>query len=492
MAKKSSSNLPVVQRKEVLFEPFEKQQEFIDAAFNENYTFVLFGGAIRGGKTFALLALFIVLSRIYPGSRWAIVRKDLPVIKRNLYPSWNKIKPTNYIESHPQNTHTCTFKNGSQIIFFPENDQTDKEKDRWKGLEVNGIGFEEINECQQTSFEKAFERAGSYVIKNAKYQPKPLVVGTCNPTQGWVKDLIYTPWKEGKLKAGWHYIQSRIYDNLPLLKEQPLYLPQLKANLSTLAYMVFVDGDWDVVLKTGFEFLRGFDLAKHVKPVEYDIDNLMCVSIDSNVYPYIALSVFQVIRTENGWVIRLIEELPAEDPENTASQAAKKISAYFESIEYTGRVQLFGDKSTKARNNIDDNKRSFFQIINQNLLDDGFRTEDCMPSSMPPVASVADFVNAIFAGEVSGLSIEIGEHCKTAITDYIQTKTDKDGTMLKKRIPHPKIPGLTYEPHGHLVDNLKDFIVQKFHQEYITYINRHAKLIPGGITQSKRTPPVTL
>lgn len=480
------NTLSPVQQKEILFEPFPKQQEFIDAGFSGDFTFILFGGAIRGGKTFAMLAIFIVLSRIYPGSRWAIVRKDLPTIKRNLYPSWEKIKPSNFIVSFPQNTHTVTFKNGSQIIFFPENDATDKEKNRWKGLEVNGIGFEELNECQQRSFFKAFERAGSYVIKGAKHQPKPLVLGTCNPTQGWVKDLIYTPWKEGKLRTGWHYIQSRIYDNLPLLEAQPDYLQSLKDNLDVYEYIVFVDGDWDVTLKTGGEFLRKFELKLHVKPVNYELDQLMFVSIDSNVYPHIAISIWQIIKKGEGYVIRQVEELPAEDPYNTASQAALKIVNYFTEIGYGLRVVLHGDKSTKNRNNIDDQKRSFFQIVNETLQNNSFRTDDRLPNVMPAVAGVADFVNAIFEGKIKGLSIEIGEHCKVSINDYIKTKTAPDGSMAKVRIKHPTIEGVTYEPHGHLTDTLKDFIVQAFHAEYVAYIHRHAALVPGGVTQVPR------
>jgi len=128
--------------KQVLFAPFPKQEEFINAVLSGKYNFVCYGGSIRGGKTIALLGLFILLSRIYPGSRWAIVRKDLPVIKRNLYPSWDKVKPTSFIKSHNHDLHTVTFNNGSQIIFFPESYDTDKEQNRWRGLEVNGIGFE--------------------------------------------------------------------------------------------------------------------------------------------------------------------------------------------------------------------------------------------------------------------------------------------------------------------------------------------------------------
>lgn len=480
-------------QREVLFEPFPKQQEFLDACFSGNYSFVVYGGAIRGGKTFCVLALFILLSRIFPGSRWAIIRKDLPTIESNLYPSWNKIKPKSFLldpEHDPHGrTHISTFKNGSQIIFFPESIKTDKDHDRWKGFEVNGFGFEEINECQPTTLSKAFERAGSYVIPGLETQPKPLVVATCNPTQGWFKELVYTPWKENRIKPTWKYIQSKIYDNIPLLTQQPDYLPNLKENLSIYEYMVFVDGDWDVQLKTGGEFLRSFELSKHVRPATVDPDNLIRISIDSNVYPYIAVTAWQLVKKEaGGWIIRQVAELQAADPNNTASKAAEGVVRWLREIGYTQRIILHGDRSTKARNNIDDNKRSFYQIVDETIRNAGFRTEDGMGTYAPPVASIADFVNAIFEGKVKDLEIEIGEHCKVSINDYIATKTDKDGTMLKVRKPHPTIPGLTYEENGHLTDTLKDLIVQAFNKEYVAYVNRHKQPVPGGIGIISRKP----
>jgi hypothetical protein len=498
-----SDQLPVPSPKQVLFEPFPKQQEFIDAALSGDYSLIIYGGAIRGGKTFALLALFILLSRMFPGSRWAIVRKDLPTIKKNLYPSWNKIKPGNFIKVEPTDhtEHTVTFKNGSQIIFFPENYIQDKEHNRWKGLEVNGFGFEEINECQQATLYKAFERAGSYIIpmvlgKDGVFhqanQPKPLVVGTCNPTNGWLKELVYTPNKKGELQKDWLYIQSRIYDNTPLLLAQPHYLPNLKSTLKIYEYMVFVEGDWDVQLKTGGEFLRSFELGIHVKPGDYIPYLPLFMSIDSNVYPYITLTFWQLIKTDaGGWIVRQVHEICAEDPNNTASRAAKLAVAWLREIEYTQTLRLHGDKSTKNRNNIDEGKRSFFQIINETLLNSGVLTQDKIISNPPPVSSIADFVNAILGGDIPGLSVEINEACKKSISDYIGTKTDKDGTILKKRIPHPTIKGVTYEEFGHCVDAMKDFIIQSFMPEYIAYVNRHKKLIPGGVSQPKRTSNIT-
>lgn len=464
----------ILPEKKVLFESFPKQDEFIEAITSGNYSFVLFGGAIRGGKTFVLLAMFCLFCKVFPKSRWAIVRKNLPTIKKNLYPSWNKVKPDNFIpkNGHNNETHTVTFKNGSQIIFFPENYAQDKDLDRWKGLEVNGFGFEEINECQQASFYKAFERAGSYIVPDLPIQPKPIVVATCNPTQGWVKTLIYTPWKNGTLKPTWKYIQSRIHDNLPLLAAQPDYLPSLRENLNHYEYEVYVEGNWDVQLKTGGEFLRKFELSDHVRPRDVDVNNMVHISLDSNVYPYVAVSVWQLIKNGTGWIIRQVHELPAKDPINTGTKSGKNVGEWLKRIEYTQRVMLYGDRSTKNRNNIDDEKRSFFELFVEGIKGEGFTVEDKMPKSAPVVTTVADFVNAIFAGEVPGLGIEIAEHCRESINDYIETKTDKNGNMLKTRIKHPTIEGLMFEPHGHLTDTLKDFITQAFPVEFNAFINK--------------------
>lgn len=484
----------IIIKKDVLFEPFPKQQEFLDAAISGLFDFILFGGAVRGGKTYAMLAFFIFMSRIFPGSRWVLIRKDLPTIKRNLYPSWDKIKPTNFIARDPSdsNGQTCTFKNGSVIIFFPESYSTDKDQDRWKGLEANGFGFEEINECQEVSLDKAFERAGTYIIKGLDVQPKPIVLATCNPTQGWVKKRFHTPWKNKLLGERLKYIQSRIFDNIPLLTAQPDLLPSMQRNMKKYEYMVYVDGNWDVQLKTGNEFLRKFEISKHVKPLWLEGDLPVFVSIDNNVYPFISISVWQLIKREDGgWKIRQVDELIAEDPENTASQAAAKTVRWLQAVEYNLALSICGDKSTKSLNTIDPQKRSFFQIFQQTIGEANYKTIDKMLGFAPPVSSIGDFVNAILDGEIPELEIEINEICVTSINDYIETKTDKDGSILKVRVAHPTVAGLTYEKNGHLVDTLKDLIVDCFYPEFYAWVNKKNQLIPGGVKKVPRIPNIT-
>jgi len=461
-----------------------KQTEAMLALESGEYSFILYGGAIRGGKTVWGLSALLVLCRVFPRSRWCVIRADMEKIRTTTIPSFMKLEPSGQLKQSP---YEYRHPNGSVILFKSENFAQDKELDWMRGLEVNGFLLEELNECQQKTFYKAFERAGAWIIPHSKSQPKPIILGTCNPTFGWVKRLVYDRWIEGTLPESWKYVPAKITDN-PHLPQA--YIDNLR-NLPTYEYMVFVEGNWGIQLKTGGEFLRSFELSKHVSPVAYENDKTLHVSFDSNVYPYIAIGIFQFIRNGDGWIIRMIDELPAIDPENTASRAGQKIGKYLKDRGYNQQVFLYGDRSTKARNNIDDNKRSFFEIMDENIKKNGFITRDCMDNAAPPVASIADFVNAILNGEINGLTVEIGENCKTAIGDFIETKTDKDGTMLKKRVTDPRTK-VSYEPNGHFVDLFKDMIYQAFRKEYAKYLNRFSAPQIGGITKVERISKITL
>lgn len=229
----------------------KKQQKFAEAYFSGKYKFMMYGGAIRGGKTFLVLTLIIILCRAYPRSRWAIVRKDLPTIRRNVLPSFFKVREymnNQFVGDINYTTWIATCDNGSQIIFFPENYQQDKDLNRWKGLEVNGFGLEEANELQEKSFNKAIERAGAWVIPpdpetgDEAMQPDPIIFLTCNPALGWVKTLFYNRWKNGTLEAPFYYLPAQQTDN-PFVtdaqRESWSYLPEPE-------YRRFVLGDWDV------------------------------------------------------------------------------------------------------------------------------------------------------------------------------------------------------------------------------------------------------
>ena len=449
-----------------------KQLEAFEALQSEKYNFILYGGAIRGGKSVWGLCSLIVLCEIFPGSRWCVVRENTDRLRTTTIPSFLKISPKGKLRQNPYEYYHW---NGSTILFKGENIQKDPDLDSFKGLEVNGFLFEEINECQKVTLYKGFERAGSWIIPNAKVRPNPIILATCNPTNGWVKDLIYIPWRKGELPDKWIYIPAKITDNPHI---PPEYIENLK-NLPRYEYEVFVEGSWDVQLKTGGEFLKGFEPETHIRPLKYDPNSIIHISIDSNVDPYIAVTCWQLIKVNDIWEIRQIHELPASDPYNTARKAGDQVGWWLRQIGYNQRVFMNGDRSTKNRNNIDDDKRSFYQIFVDSIKRQGFAIEDKFLDHAPSVSLIGDFVNAIFDGTLKFARIIINESCKKSINDYIETKQDKDGSILKKLVVNPKTK-VSYQEHGHLTDTLKDFIVQAFYEEFTQFVERFKKLQPGG------------
>lgn len=456
----------------IVFKPTEKQKEAKRLLVQNRQ--LLYGGAIRGAKSHFGCMAIISMCFQYPNSRWVMLRKDSVVLKATLLKTftenfldkgWNQ-----HVENFNQTDMVLTWKNKSQILFMGENYDRDKDLNRFKGLEFNGAFIDEVNEVQEATLDKVIERAGSW-FHSAGCPTKILM--SCNPTQNWVKKRFYDKFKAGTLPDGVAYLQAKIFDN-PYIPHD--YIESLKL-LPIHQYRVFVDGEWDVAMKTGNEFLRNFDTDIHIKPNNWDVESMMHISLDSNVFPYIAVTVWQLIKEPAGWLIKQVNELPAVDPLNTASKAGKNVGEWLAKIGYKqARIMQYGDRSTRNRNNIDDNKKTFYDLFTEAISKEGFRIEDKMLKAAPPVAGIADFVNAILAGEVPGLRIEIGENCKESINDYIETKTDKDGTMLKKRITDPKT-GISYEPHGHLTDTLKDFIVSAFNKEYQAFINNKKKSI---------------
>lgn len=244
-----------------------KQAQFAEAVLSGKYLYLLFGGAIRGGKSFGVLSVLIALCKIYPGSRWAVVRKDLPTIKRNTIPTFEQMAPRPFVGQINRSDWLVKCQNGSEILFFPESVKDDPEYNRWRGLEVNGFVLEEANELTEGAFNKAVERAGSWQGCK-KERPKPIIMMTCNPSQGYVKRIFYDPYTTGSLKPPFFYLPSKITDNPHL---DPQYVKSLKNLEKTdpVAYKRFVEGDWntsedpDQLIK--YEWVSA---ARDVEPVD--------------------------------------------------------------------------------------------------------------------------------------------------------------------------------------------------------------------------------
>lgn len=240
--------------------PTRKQIEAKDIVLQKGKQFILYGGAIRGGKSYWLILMMHSFCMQYPGSRWLLLRESLPTLKRTLIETFIKLYNDGlapYIKEFNRGTWTITYHNGSQLLFMSESFDTDKELNRFRGLEINGAGIDELNEIQHQTFVKVIERAGTNFIPN---MPPIKVLATCNPSWGWVKHKVYDLWAKDNLPESWAYIPAKITDNPHVPAE---YLESLKANMPEDDYRMFVEGDWNVV-KAENPFFHAYKPENHL------------------------------------------------------------------------------------------------------------------------------------------------------------------------------------------------------------------------------------
>ena len=236
-------------------------------------------------------------------------------------------------------------------------------------------------------------------------------------------------------------------------------------------YRVYALGDWGSI-KTGGEFWWAFDNTKHRTKEGYNPNLPIHITIDNNALPYISIGFWQTVEAEGRYIDTQIHEIAARDPFNTVTKAAEMAVKYLNDIDYSDKLFLYGDQTTKANNTIDDEKRSFFDKFKEKL-EEGYIVEDRMPKSNPSVSMTGEFINAIYSGDYPGIEVRINENCKISIDDYNMTKKDVNGGILKKRIKD-KLTGQSYEEYGHFSDTKRYFIAE-LHKEAYTQFSLRRK-----------------
>lgn len=438
----------------------EKQTLAMSKLQSEKYNFILFGGAIRGGKSVWGLSSLLVMCQVFPNSRWCVMRESMEKIRTTTIPSFRKLEPSGYLKQSP---YEYTHPNGSVILFKSENYAQDKDLDWMKGLEVNGFLFEEINECQEQTLNKAFERSGAWIIPNAPYQPKPIILATCNPTFGWVKDRVYDKWVDGTLPETWDYIPSKITDN-PHLPQA--YLDGLK-NLPKFEYLFFVEGNWDIQLKTGGEFYKSFEVNHHVKPVFYNPALPLHISWDDNVNPYLPCGIFQI----EGKELRMIDEIAGVTPNNTVKAVCNEIIRRYQG--HAAGLFVYGDATANKQDTKLEHGYNFYRLVTEYLKQ--FNPRNRVGASNPSVAMRGNFINTVFETGFGGLSFVIGENCKKTISDFISLKEAADGTKNKEMDSDPKTK-VRYQKYGHFSDLFDYICVTAFSSEFSNYQRGTGKL----------------
>ena len=213
-------------------------------------------------------------------------------------------------------------------------------------------------------------------------------------------------------------------------------------------YQVYALGEWGHI-RTGAEFFPSFNRGVVCGKFKYNQELPIHISMDSNVLPYVTATFFQKeYKPDDVQQVTQIDELPIESPNNSARKASKVIAGRLREYGYADKVYLHGDASGKAANTIDDNNRSFFDLVIDELEHEGFEVVDCIGNKNPSVATTGEFINAVWDGRVPGVAIRIDNDCTTSIDDYQAVQKDENGAIAKQKVTNP-VTKQKYEAHGH-------------------------------------------
>ena len=384
------------------------------AVLGGKYSLLCYGGAMGGGKSYVCLAMLLVLAKLYPGSKWCVIRESLPTIKKTTLETFKKLVPESFIQHYNQQELIYTFINGSQIFFMAEDFRNDKDFDRFKGLEVNGFLLEQIEELQEALLSICFVRAGRWMLD--KMPPRPLVLCNVNPTLAWPKAKIYDRFVKELLPPDWFYQPAKITDN-PTLYEDENYMHNVTAHLDDLTRRRLIEGDWNA-FAIDKPYLYNFSMAKHIKE-EYIPNGYLplTVSFDFNVEPMTAI-IGQKLDRNVGFIFDEIEINDGSTEEMCDRLIAK----------YAGfQMYVTGDATGRNRQAVTAGNLNHYRVIKEKMRLADF--ELVVPNQNPAHKDSRVLGNSV----LQHCNFFITKNCEKTVSDCIYAEVDGDGALIKTK-----------------------------------------------------------
>lgn len=239
--------------------PTPKQWSVIQAIRSRKYRYILFGGAMSGGKSYLLAMIFLSMAMQFARTRYGVFRRNRPALLRTTYQTFRKVAiEMGLVEGLDFKVNRADlmweFANGSQLWFMELDETKDQDFNKVKGLELTAAGVDEANEVTHEAILVVSSRVG----RENRNGELAFVFMTCNPDKNWVDEYYYTPWTEDRLQSPYLFVQALPSDNPHNTAE---YLKAL--NEMPAAFRIrYVEGNWRYINDPNALFpMRLIDMA---------------------------------------------------------------------------------------------------------------------------------------------------------------------------------------------------------------------------------------
>lgn len=207
-----------------------KQMQFHAAL--ERYK--LFGGAMGGGKTGALINEGIQLNLDYPRNFGLLLRKTWPSFRDTVLPQLEKFLDPALILDWNHSEKMIIFKNLSKLRYGGAGDRPDDWQKFMSG-EFGWIAIDQGEQFTETEYRMLATRL-RLRIPGIKY----FFLLSCNPNIGWIKERFIESNHKNHI-----FIPSLPTDNLANLP--PDYIENMKEILTSQMIKALLKGDWEAV-----------------------------------------------------------------------------------------------------------------------------------------------------------------------------------------------------------------------------------------------------
>lgn len=226
------------------FEPTLKQHLCFQMLLDNSKNIIFFGGAGGGGKTYLAVSWVLIMCMNMDGVVYGITRNRMVQLKKTtLITLLNQMNNFNLQEDvhykFDRTLNIITFWNNSKIILF-ENFYypSDPDFDKFGSFEFTGVVIDEASEISRKGFEVIQTRI-RYKLKEFGLTPKLLIVS--NPTNNFIKDMIYVPYTKGELPKEIGVVLSKAIDNPHIDKS---YIQSLERMTGPVRQRM-LEGSWD-------------------------------------------------------------------------------------------------------------------------------------------------------------------------------------------------------------------------------------------------------